>query len=69
MYLCILQAESTSLKKQVKALSDERKSLKQTLDAAEAAIQKHKNDHEDCQVSYCKVVYTVRSIAGGCHIP
>ena len=56
MYLCILQAEMTSLKEQVESLSSDKKSLKQTLDAAEAAIQKHKNDYEDCQVSYCKVV-------------
>ena len=63
-----LQAESTSLKKQVKSLSTDKKSLEQTLDAAEAVIQKHKYDYEDCQVSYCKAVYTVRSIAGACHV-
>ena len=62
MYLCILQAKLTSLKKQVKALSTDKKSLEQTLDTAEAAIQKHKNDCEDCQVSYCEVVYTVRAL-------
>ena len=54
----------TSLKEQIKALSSDKMSLKQTLDAAEAAIQKHENDYEDCQVSCCKVVYTVKSIAG-----
>ena len=55
IYLCILQAELTSLKKQVKSLSNDKKSLEQTLDAAKAAIQRHRNDYEDCQVSCCRV--------------
>ena len=55
MYLCILQAELTSLKKEVKSLSNDKKSLEQTLDAAEAAIQRHRNNYEDWQVSCCRV--------------
>lgn len=59
MYLCILQSEAASLKEQVKHLSEDNNTQKQVLDRAETAIQRHKNDYEDSQVScdmYCKVV-------------
>ena len=52
LYLCYLQAILTSLKEQVIALSTDKVSVIQTLDAAEAATQKHNNDSEDCQVRY-----------------
>ena len=50
----ILQSETKSLKEQVKRLSEDNNALKQTLDAAEAAVQKNKNDYEDSQVR-CKI--------------
>ena len=51
MYLCTLQSEAATLKEQVECLSKDNNTLKQELDGAETAIQRHKNDYEDSQVS------------------
>ena len=50
MSLCILQSEAASLKEQVKCLSEDNITLKQALDGATAAIQRHENDYEHSQV-------------------
>lgn len=49
------QAEVAALKEQVKHLSEVNNSLKQTLEAAEAAIAKPKRDYENSQVS-CQII-------------
>ena len=52
MHLCILQSEAATLKEQVERLSEDNNTLKQTLDGAEAAIQRHETDYEHSQVSW-----------------
>lgn len=52
MYLFILQSEAATLKEQVKCLSEDNVTLKQALERAEAATEKHKNDYKDSQVSW-----------------
>ena len=58
--LPVLQSESETLKEQVKLLSEDNNALKQALNAAEAAVQKHKNKYEDGQVRY-KIAEYIRS--------
>ena len=50
--LLVLQSESESLREQVKLLSEDNNALREALNAAEAAVQKHKNEYEDGQVRY-----------------
>ena len=45
-----MQSEVTILNEQVKYLMKDNQTLKQALDGAEAAVQKHKIDYTDSQV-------------------
>ena len=52
MHDCVfcMQAEVATLNEQAKHLSKDKQELRQALDEAEAAVQRHKIDYTDSQV-------------------